>query len=126
MEEWRDILDYEGVYQVSSLGNIRRWRKKYKRHDLLKVQLDKKKGYYRINLCLNSKIKKFWVHSLVARVFLNHIPNGMASVIDHIDNNKLNNSVDNLQIISNRENLIKGINFRRQNEEGYERKALVE
>ena len=106
-KEWKDITNYEGIYQVSNYGDIRRWRKKYKKYDILKLNLDSK-GYYKIMLSKNSIVKKFWIHSIVAKEFLNHIPNKMNLTIDHIDNNKLNNYVGNLQIISNRDNIIKG------------------
>ena len=107
IEEWRDITNYEGVYQVSSLGKIRRWRKKSKRYDELKLCLDKTKGYYFVNLSLNSIVKKFWIHSLVAQIFLKHVPCRMEIVIDHDDNDKLNNNKNNLKLISNRENISK-------------------
>lgn len=106
-EVWADIPDYEGIYQVSNFGAIRRWRKKYKKFDLLKSNLDKK-GYYKIMLSKESVVKKYWIHSLVAICFLKHEPKGMNSLIDHKDNNKLNNYFENLEITTNRLNVSKG------------------
>jgi hypothetical protein len=53
----------------------------------------------------NSKTKR--IHKLVAMAFLGHIPAGYNLVVDHIDNNPLNNRLDNLQLISQRENTSK-------------------
>jgi len=60
--------------------------------------------------------KEYRVHQLVAMHFLNHIPNKHTFVIDHIDGNKLNNNVNNLQIITNHQNLTKGRYAKNKNE----------
>ena len=64
-------------------------------------------GYLCIILCLSSKPIKRTIHQLVAEAFLNHIPNGNRLVVDHIDNEKSNNKLSNLQVITQRENLSK-------------------
>ena len=53
------------------------------------------------------KSKKKYLHQLIAETFLNHIPCGHKIVVDHIDNNPKNNRLDNLQLISHRENCSK-------------------
>jgi len=63
-------------------------------------------GYLFVNLSLNGKVTNIKTHKLMALTFLNHIPK-KGIVIDHIDNNPLNNNIENLQIISHRENLSK-------------------
>lgn len=63
-------------------------------------------GYYTVSLFKFNK-KTFTNHILVAVHFLNHKSNGFKIIIDHIDNNKLNNNVSNLQLISVRENTSK-------------------
>jgi hypothetical protein len=66
------------------------------------------RGYYRISLSKYGKKKTFRVHQLVAMAFLGHTPDGTTKiVVDHIDSNGLNNHKDNLQLITNRENLSK-------------------
>jgi hypothetical protein len=64
-------------------------------------------GYFHVFITKDKKRKIFNVHKLVAMAFLNHNPCGKNIVVDHIDNDKLNNKVSNLQIITARENLSK-------------------
>lgn len=114
-EIWKDIPDYEGMYQISNHGRVKSLSKKVLRKGgsffvtkeiILKPSVGLL-GYIRYSLCKNNKQKTFRAHQLVAMVFLNHTPNGYEKVVDHIDNNKLNNHVDNLQIITSRENTSK-------------------
>jgi len=104
-EIFMDIPNYEGHYQISNFGNIKSLKRNSER--IRKPSIDKTKGYYRICLYKNKKRKSFYIHQLVAIVFLDHTPNGNDLVVDHIDNDKTNNRLVNLQIISNRENLSK-------------------
>lgn len=101
MEEFRDVKGYEGRYQVSNLGNVRSFVRSKEGHLIRASPM--KNGYYRVTM--HKKTKK--IHQLVAEAFLNHIPCGMKYVVDHIDNDKSNNNVSNLQIITNRENVVK-------------------
>lgn len=111
-EIWKDVEGYEGLYQISNSGKVRRWEKTLDEYKTLKLTKDKSKGYYRVFLSKNSKVKKFWIHSLVAVAFLNHKPSGNTIVVDHIDDNKLNNNTYNLRLISNTENIVKGFKKR--------------
>lgn len=114
-EIWKDIPEYEGLYQVSNLGNVKSLSRKVflnnKYRYLSKEKLLKpviiKSGYLIICLHKNLKQKSFYIHKLVAISFLNHIPCGFKLVVDHINNNKLDNNVVNLQIITTRENTSK-------------------
>lgn len=105
MEEiFKDIPNYEGLYQVSNIGNVKSLVSKGK---IMKPQLSvsKKRNYYALTLFGNGKRKRATVHQLVAITFLGYIPNGSnAFCVDHINNNPFDNRVENLQIISNREN----------------------
>jgi hypothetical protein len=77
---------------------------------ILKPRIDGA-GYAFVTLYKNSIGKMLKIHKLVAINFMGHIPNGLDRVIDHIDNNKLNNKLDNLQEISHRENSSKDKKF---------------
>jgi hypothetical protein len=103
-EIWRDVPNYEGRYQVSSIGRVRSMN--YKRTSKIKILKHSLNsgGYECLNLCKNGKPRLFLVHQLVAIAFLGHIPNNLEMVVDHIDNNKDNNTLSNLQVITQREN----------------------
>lgn len=91
-EIWKDICGYEGIYQVSSFGNVKSVNRK--KQILLKLNKNKE-GYYRVGLSKNKKRKWFSVHKLVAMAFLENVEN--FPCINHKDENKLNNQVDNLE-----------------------------
>ena len=114
MENWKDIKGYEGFYQVSDAGRVkslRRWiNNKGNGGYFLEgkiVNTSISKGYPTVGLSKDGKGKNIRIHQLVAMSFLGHTPCGHKLVVDHIDNNPLNNNVENLQLITNRENLSK-------------------
>lgn len=104
MEVYKDIKGYDGAYQVSNLGNVKSFKRG--KEKILKSGVNSV-GYLNVTLFKEKKGKSFSVHKLVTMVFLNHIPDGYNIVVDHIDNNKLNNNVINLQLVTNRKNTSK-------------------
>lgn len=99
-EVWKDIPSYEGYYQVSNLGRIKRLPRhkptdKRKTHNNIRKPRLAENGYFRINLSKDNSVKWFGIHRLVALAF---IPNpDKLPVINHKDENKQNNRVDNLE-----------------------------
>lgn len=97
-EVWKDIQNYEGLYQVSNLGRIKSFRKstKHRWEDeyILKPSLANN-GYCQVTLYDNTVRHKFLVHRLVAEAFLPN-PNGYPQV-NHKDENPLNNAANNLE-----------------------------
>ena len=110
-EIWKDVKGYEGLYQVSNLGRVKSLNKK-SRHSTGSFRNIKsrilKKGvgnyYYQVSLSKDGEAKTRTIHQLVAEAFLSHKPCGYNLVVNHIDFNKLNNNVDNLEIVTHREN----------------------
>lgn len=90
MEVWKDICGYEGLYQVSNSGNVRRIAQKVKP---LKPSI--KNGYYFVVLSKGNKKENRYIHRLVADAFVKHSEN--LSFVNHKDENKLNNSTSNLE-----------------------------
>jgi hypothetical protein len=97
---WRDIIGYEGYYQISLIGEIR----KTKTGRLLKYQIDKQ-GYWRVILCKNYNIKSFLVHRLIGIHFIFNDDIDNKTMINHKDGNKLNNSIDNLEWVTRSGNI---------------------
>ena len=110
IEEWKDIPGYKGYYQVSNLGQVRSLdreipHKKYgtqKRKGKILSNRKSNNGYYHVML-IN---KNHRVNKLVYETFVGKVKEG--NVVDHINNNeRQNNSLQNLQEITHRENLSK-------------------
>lgn len=109
-EIWKPVKGYEGLYEVSNLGNVRsldRYVMHGNRCCLLKgkpiVSFPNSRGYLRATLYKNGQGKKYFVHRLVAETFIPN-PNNLPC-IDHIDRNYLNNSTDNLRWCTQKENM---------------------
>lgn len=95
LEKWKDIKGYEGLYQVSNFGNVKSLNyKRTNKEALLKLQTNTD-GYKIINLRKDGKNKLYLVHRLVAMTFIPN-PNNYP-IVNHKDENKENNSVDNLE-----------------------------
>ena len=93
-EIWKDVVGYEGYYQVSNLGRIYSVARKHTKGGIRKQHLDKD-GYARVDLWMHHKGKLCGVHRLVAEAFIPN-PNNLP-MINHKDENPNNNCVDNLE-----------------------------
>lgn len=117
MEVWKDIKEFEGIYQVSNLGNVKRLQHIkisknkntiYKKNISEKIlsPLNNGSGYLFIRLYNEGNKKRYYVHRLVYETFNNCIIDNDLEV-DHIDNNKSNNHLDNLQLLTRKDNMTK-------------------
>ena len=109
IEKWKDIEGYENSYEVSNLGRVRSKERTRKFGRATKTfepkvlkQSEDKDGYYRVNLSKDGKKKRFFIHRLVATAFIEN--NDDKPVINHMDGNKKNNVVDNLEWCTRSEN----------------------
>ena len=113
MELWKDIPDYEGIYQISNLGNVKRLpiilHNRFYKEKLLTICHNSGTGYDFVCLRKNDRDKNFSVHRLVAQAFIPNPHN--YSDVNHIDGNKQNNSVENLEWCTRSENIQHALNI---------------
>jgi len=116
-EIWKDVPEYEGIYQVSNLGRVKSIKprklknykyKSYGHEKYLKSKIDKY-GYLVHGLSKLGETKSYTLHRIVAKAFLtNHNPL-VFNQINHIDGNKLNNCPENLEWCDNRHNQLEAL-----------------
>lgn len=96
-EIWKDIEEYADIYEVSTLGNVRN-----KVTGIMKVPHDNGHGYKSVSLSKNGHYKTRYVHRLVANAFIDNHENKLE--VHHIDSDRSNNKLDNLQWVTSKEN----------------------
>ena len=109
IEEMKNIKDYEGLYAITRDGQV--WS--YISKKFLKYS-DNGKGYYQVILCKEGKKKTFLIHRLVAQAFIPN-PNNLPEV-NHKDEDKSNNCVENLEWMSKIDNINYGTGSKRSAE----------
>ena len=102
VEEWKPIIGYEGLYEVSNLGNVQslcagRWKVR-----MIRKPVPDKDGYLTLNIKKNGKYKCVKIHRIVAQAFIPN-PHNLPT-INHIDEDKKNNRIDNLEWCSHKYN----------------------
>lgn len=111
-EIWKDIEGYEGYYQVSNYGNIKSLsriiysekRSNYKTKEKVLRQSNTTTGYKKVELVKEGIKKSYKVHRLVATAFIPNPEN--KPEVNHIDGNKINNYIENLEWVTSSENSI--------------------
>lgn len=110
-EQWKNILWYEGLYKISNYGRVKSLKRTTTKEHILKIYYTKR-GYCRINLYKNGHKKNYFVHALVMCAFnSNYYQNGLQ--INHKDENKSNNYIDNLEWCDNLYNIRYGTGIER-------------
>ena len=101
---WKSVIGYDGTYQVSDTGLVRRVRK---HGDLKTTRLLKpyknQRGYTKVELFKLGKGQEFFVHCLVMHAFVGQIPSGLQ--INHKDGVKFNNNLNNLEYVTPKQNM---------------------
>lgn len=119
MEEWRPVVGYEGLYEVSNTGQVRSFDR-YVKYSNGRIHLHKGKvlspsirtdGYLVVVLSCNGKHKMCLVHRLVTEAFIPNTDN--LPQVNHKDEDKTNNSVENLEWCDNKYNMNYGTRKRR-------------
>ena len=109
-EIWKDVLDFEGLYQISNLGNVKSLEKTYYAGNYGSKRLQKEiilkpyntRRYLCVNLTNKGVGKNYKIHRLVALHFLPFVEG--KTEVNHIDGNVLNNKLDNLEWCNRSEN----------------------
>lgn len=110
-EVWKPVVGYEGLYEVSNLGRVKSLPKKgFKKEAIRKTGMDVRNGYVTVILRKNNIPYTKRVHSLVVEAFLG-IKTTKKLVANHINGQKTDNRLENLEIISQRDNIKHAINI---------------
>ena len=109
-EEWRDVVGYEGLYQVSDQGHVKSLERKNSygrtvKERILKPMIDQY-GYLKLNLYAGGKMRTFSVHRLVCQAFHENPDNKPQT--NHINEDKTDNRACNLEWCTCKENINHG------------------
>lgn len=104
METWKPIPEYEGFYEASDLGRIRSLPRTTTKGGILKQSINTRNGYCYVSLSKDGKQRQCRVHRLIAATFFEVDPD--RPQINHINGDKTNNSIENLEWCTQSENML--------------------
>lgn len=108
-EVWKDIKGFEGAYQISSMGRVKSLPRKQSRKEKIRVFAKAPNGYLRMVLSFENERRTISAHREVAKAFIPNPQN--LETVNHIDFDKTNNCVENLEWVSHKENIQHNCNY---------------
>jgi len=129
-EQWKDVVGYKRAYGISDLGRIKGNERRilysngssYIKPASIKKSSIAENGYLHTMLRYHNRNKYEPIHKLVAMAFLGHKPSKHSIVVDHYDENKINNVPQNLKLITSRKNISKSMRNKTSKYEGVRRR----
>lgn len=130
-EIYKDIPNFEGYYQASNFGNIKRLAIGLVKKERVMCPMDNGRGYLSVPLCKQGTKKRYYVHRLVAAAFLSNYEN--KEEVNHIDGNRNNNTLSNLEWVTRSENHFhrykvlkqKGVNYGKKGKDIWASKVVI-
>lgn len=105
-EIWKPVRGYESTYMVSNYGNVKSLPRNTTKGKILKLYTNRRNGYVYVDLSQNNKQSLKRVHILVLEAFTDYVSRADRRIgIDHIDGDKTNNRLDNLEPVTGKENM---------------------
>ena len=123
-EIWRDVKGYEGLYAVSNLGRVKSLGNDKSRREKILRPCNNMRGYLQINLWKGGERKLHYIHRLVLSTF-SPCENSHELQVNHIDENKLNNSIENLEWCDSSYNINHGTRNKRSAEKNTNGKLSI-
>ena len=126
-EIWKAIEGYEGLYEISNFGRVKSLERSYiagkgaiiRKQDAILSASISSNGYKYVSLCRDGIASSKRLHILVWNTFGDEPSNGRKLQVDHKNEDKLDNHIDNLQLLTNRENIIKSIKLNKNMTSGF-------
>ena len=106
--KWRPVKNYEGLYEINQYGNVRSLCKRHY-HKIMKDRIDRG-GYVSVKVSKGDRCSTQYVHRLLAFAFIENPDN--KRMVNHIDGNKLNNDLKNLEWCTASENMVHAYKLR--------------
>lgn len=106
-EQWKDIVGYEGLYQVSDMGRVKSLPRQTTSGIILKSAIRHESGHLGVTLCKNGKRKTYCVHQLILITFVGFCPNGMECC--HNNGIKTDNRLNNLRYDTHSNNILDSV-----------------
>lgn len=105
IEKWLPVVGYEGVYEVSNLGRVKSLPRRGRKTELIMLTKCGTPGYPRLSLCNAGKARSELVHRMVAMAFISKGPIPKGLEVNHIDGDRTNAVVTNLELITRKQNI---------------------